>query len=106
MQAGHQHRPGRSANGAAGIMLRKPHALLGHSVKVGGHDVSLPVTAQVAVAKIVGKDIDYIGLFRIQGAFFSRGAAAAGEYAEKDGRSRQCRSDIYSIHDHKFQVVF
>src|ERR1051326_4508961 len=56
MPASHQSRAGRSANGAAGIEIRKTNALSRQLINVWGLDFRLAVAAQVTVAQIVRND--------------------------------------------------
>ena len=51
----------RRAHRTSRVMLRKPHALCGHSIDVGRSDLFLPVTAQLAVSQIICQDINDIG---------------------------------------------
>ena len=62
--AGHQHRAARRANGVTRIMRRKLQALLREPIDVRCLKFFLTVTRQIAVAQIVGKNVNDIGLPR------------------------------------------
>ena len=53
---------GRGTDGAPGVVLREANSLGRHAIKVGRLDDFLSVAAEVAVAKVVGKNVDDIWL--------------------------------------------
>ena len=56
MQAGHEGAAGGGTDGAAGVALGEAHAGGGEGIDVGSADALLAVTAEVAVAEVVGED--------------------------------------------------
>ena len=74
MQSGHQHRTRRSADRAAAIVMREEFALRSQAIDVGRLDFGLSVTPDIAVAQIVGKNIDHIEIpYLVPGRIASRG---------------------------------
>ena len=67
VQACHEDAARWRAHGTAGVMARELHALGGHLVKVRRLQSLLPVAAGVAVAHVIGEDIDDVGLVRCVG---------------------------------------
>ena len=53
--AGHE-RTARSSDGRAGVKLGEAHSLLGERVDVGRLDNLLAVTAEFAIAEVIGND--------------------------------------------------
>ena len=62
MQTGHQRASRRSRHSSSGISLREAQALLLQSVEVGGLNQFLSIRLDVADAKVVGQDIDDVGM--------------------------------------------
>ena len=60
MLARHQHRSARRTNRVARIMRRKLQALLREPINVRRLKFFLPVTRQIAIAKVVGKNVNDI----------------------------------------------
>lgn len=61
MQAGHERASRRCTYRAASIAIGETHPFGGHPVQVGRGEFLLAVTAQVAVAEVVGEDEDDVG---------------------------------------------
>ena len=57
-----QRRARRTADGAGGVTLRQPHALLRERVEVRRLDDRMAVAREVAVAEVVGEEEDEVGL--------------------------------------------
>jgi len=61
VQSGHQAAARRRAHGTASIMIGKAYSFRCQLVDVGCLDDFLSVATQVAVAKIIGEDVDDVG---------------------------------------------
>ena len=64
MLAGHEHAARGRAHVVAGVMRGELHALAGEAVNVGRLEPLLAVTAQVAVAQVIGDEEDDVGFGR------------------------------------------
>ncbi len=53
---GHKRGAGGGADGAAGVRLSEADAFGGHAIKVGRLDPFLTITAEIAVAEVIGHD--------------------------------------------------
>ena len=95
--SGHQGGARRCADRASGIGLGEEHALLGHTVEVGGPDVLLSVAAQVAVAHVIAEDEEDVGLCVL--VFVRRvGIHCAGcgdEAGAKEGKSVGLHANVF-----------
>lgn len=64
MLAGEQHTTRGLARRRAGIVLGESHPLFGHRVEARRADELLPVTTKVAVAEVIGEDVNDVWLGR------------------------------------------
>ena len=85
--AGEQRRPRRGANGIGGIELREAHALRRHAVQVGRANFGA-VTAEVAIAEIVGVDHDDVGRALRRGGEADAGARRGGHLQKAAARQQ------------------
>ena len=62
VQPCHQGAARGRTDGAASIMIGKPHSLRGHPVQLRGLDLRLAIASQVAIPKVVRKDVNDVRL--------------------------------------------
>ena len=84
VQAGHEHAPGRGADGRSGVVVGETHSLRGKAVDVGGLELFLAVTGKVSISRVVEEDVD-----QIRGRAGGEGQEACEEEGE-DGDSHVC----------------
>ena len=56
MSTCHQCTTTRRTDCAASVEVREPHPFRGHAVEIGRPDLRLPVTAEIAVSKVISQD--------------------------------------------------
>lgn len=84
MVAGEEDAARGQAGGGAGVVLGEAHPALGHRVEPRGADELLPVAAEVAVAEVVGEDVDEVGR-ALSGKRGDREGNGGGSGAEPGG---------------------
>ena len=91
----------RAAHRAPGIVIRKTNPLIGHTIEVRGLYHLLPIATQVAVAEVIGQNVNDIGPVRHS---FSDGGSLSNGFTLslcEDGQQAGGERDCYEFSFHR-----